>query len=124
MEKSIANEEEEARKEEGRKEARRATTSKSAKKSRDDDGSVSDGASFDSDEELDESDSDNNDGDAMTEGSFVKLEDNPGTKDAMVENEDDPDIYEIDVLAWDSPLSPLHLAILGGHIDMIDPFSP
>jgi len=32
---------------------------------------------------------------------------------------EDPDVYEIDVIAWDYGLSPLHLAILNGHLDII-----
>ena len=42
-------------------------------------------------------------------------------QDGIVEDsEDDPDVYEIDVLAWDYGLSPLHLAILNGHLDVVD----
>ena len=33
---------------------------------------------------------------------------------------EEPDIYEVDVIAWDYGLSPLHLAILNGHIEIID----
>ncbi len=33
---------------------------------------------------------------------------------------EDPDIYEVDVIAWDYGLSPLHLAILNGHFEIID----
>ena len=29
-------------------------------------------------------------------------------------------MYEIDVIAWDYDLSPLHLAIINGHLDIID----
>lgn len=33
---------------------------------------------------------------------------------------DDPDVYDINVIAWDYGLSPLHLAILNGHLDVIE----
>ncbi|GAB7356001.1 hypothetical protein MBLNU459_g6627t2 [Dothideomycetes sp. NU459] len=34
-------------------------------------------------------------------------------------DENDPDIYDIGVLAWDVPVSALHLAIANGHIDVV-----
>ncbi|XRM43420.1 hypothetical protein ABZX51_006597 [Aspergillus tubingensis] len=37
---------------------------------------------------------------------------------AMAENEQEPDIYDINVVAWDVPTSALHLAILHGHIEV------
>jgi ankyrin repeat protein len=33
---------------------------------------------------------------------------------------DDPDVYDINVIAWDYGLSPLHLAILNGHLHIIE----
>jgi len=33
---------------------------------------------------------------------------------------DDPDVYEINVIAWDYGLSPLHLAILNGHTNVVE----
>jgi ankyrin repeat protein len=33
---------------------------------------------------------------------------------------DEPDFYAVDVIAWDYGLSPLHLAILNGHLEIID----
>lgn len=37
----------------------------------------------------------------------------------MIEDSEDPDVYDINVIAWDYGLSPLHLAILNGHVDII-----
>lgn len=57
---------------------------------------------------------------AMTEGSFVKVGDSKPAEDAL-DNVDDgePDIYNVNVVAWDVPVSALHLAILGGHSEVI-----
>ena len=63
-------------------------------------------------------DSDDESSDEMTEGSFVKLSD----QNALAEgdNKDEPDFFDVDVLAWDSPLSPLHLAIIAGRIAVVE----
>ncbi|KAI9646276.1 hypothetical protein NHQ30_005717 [Ciborinia camelliae] len=69
-------------------------------------------------------DSEQEEADAMTMGSFVKI---PGNKDeskddvaaVMDDSMEDPDIYDINVIAWDYGLSPLHLAILNGHLEAI-----
>lgn len=55
-------------------------------------------------------------------GSFVKLKRNAqGNSDESVleENEDDPDIYDLSVVAWDTPCSALHLAIICGHEEVV-----
>ncbi|KAJ5171817.1 hypothetical protein N7492_004410 [Penicillium capsulatum] len=39
--------------------------------------------------------------------------------DTFEENDLEPDIYDIDVVAWDSLATPLHLAILHGHVDTV-----
>jgi ankyrin repeat protein len=42
-------------------------------------------------------------------------------QDAVLEDSTEgPDVYDIDVIAWDYGLSPLHLAILNGHLEIID----
>ncbi|APA10450.1 hypothetical protein sscle_06g052200 [Sclerotinia sclerotiorum 1980 UF-70] len=69
-------------------------------------------------------DSEQEESDAMTMGSFVKI---PGNKEedkddvaaVMDDSMEDPDIYDINVIAWDYGLSPLHLAILNGHLEAI-----
>jgi Ankyrin repeat len=66
-------------------------------------------------------DSDSPNSDRMTEVSFVKVSGpngDSGTPDT--DNEDKPDVYDVNVLAWDYPVSPLHLAIMGGHLDVIE----
>ncbi len=59
---------------------------------------------------------------SMATGSFVKV----GKKDAqptddlaLVDNEDEPDFYDINVVAWDTPCSALHFAIVEGHVDVV-----
>jgi hypothetical protein len=53
---------------------------------------------------------------------FVKV----GKKDdeqrddlALEENEDEPDFYDINVVAWDMPCSALHFAIIEGHVEVV-----
>jgi ankyrin repeat protein len=109
LDRSKINEQQEEEKEESRRAARRAAA-KAAKPI--DPESESD----DSGEDI--SDVDDEAPDAVTEGSFINI--SGQEKGMQVEdNEDDPDVYDVDVLAWDNPLSPLHLAIIAGHVDAI-----
>ncbi|KAL7628273.1 hypothetical protein AAE478_002472 [Parahypoxylon ruwenzoriense] len=59
----------------------------------------------------------------ITTASFVKVvkDDDTSKDDAAVLDDDqgEPDFYKIDVLSWDSKCSPLHLAILGGHCEVV-----
>ncbi|KAL2435389.1 hypothetical protein ABEF95_015901 [Exophiala dermatitidis] len=123
LDRSAANEEQESRKEEAKKEARRAAASHHpvAEQPGVEDEKTDDADSWDSDLSGAE-DEDNEDDDKMTEGSFVKIspEHASATGDELAEDKEEPDVYDVDVLAWDSPLSPLHLAILGGHLDTIE----
>ncbi|ETI20598.1 hypothetical protein G647_08636 [Cladophialophora carrionii CBS 160.54] len=116
LDKSEANEEAENAKEDARRDARRsaavADTSSSEDGSHEQDSSADD--SFDSAEDFNHE----NEPDDVTEGSFVKVNDNVSPDEDG--GEDEPDVYDVDVLAWDSPLSPLHLAILAGHLDVIE----
>ncbi|KAF7508657.1 hypothetical protein GJ744_009049 [Endocarpon pusillum] len=122
LDKSEANEEEEARKEDLKKEARRAD--KEAKGN--DRGLTFEDIEMterndDSENEVFMEDSDSVDSDRMTEGSFVKVpgpNEDSATPDSYNENE--PDVYDVNVLAWDYPVSPLHLAIMGGHVEVIE----
>lgn len=58
---------------------------------------------------------------SRTTGSFVKIDkkDNDGAALPQDETEDEPDFYDVNVLAWDSPTSALHLAIINGHVDVV-----
>ncbi|PGH11964.1 hypothetical protein AJ79_04551 [Helicocarpus griseus UAMH5409] len=56
---------------------------------------------------------------AASHGSMVMV-DNPKDPEDVVD-EDEPNFYEdVGVLSWDKPLSPLHVAILYGHLDIIN----
>lgn len=120
LERSEENEEDEAEKED-RKKAERKARSRSAEKGTDDMEIMADDEDRDddSDEDMDDvsSESDTN----MTDGSFVKVSDNKGSDEDALDKDDDgePDVYDVNVLAWDAPVSPLHLAILGGHSEVI-----
>ncbi|KAJ6036818.1 hypothetical protein N7540_001097 [Penicillium herquei] len=61
---------------------------------------------------------------SRTSASFVKIDDDGeevqnAVPDALEENELEPDIYEINTPTWDSLATPLHLAILHGHIEVV-----
>ncbi|XP_014560340.1 hypothetical protein COCVIDRAFT_89408 [Bipolaris victoriae FI3] len=76
----------------------------------------------DTDEDEDDSfDEESENDEAMTEGSFVKIRNQEtSSHDALPEDVDgEPDIYDINVLAWDTPVSALHLAIANGHVHTV-----
>lgn len=117
LDKSASNEAEEGRKEDTRKEARRAATRNGQDDEVGDKDEDDESGSFESVENSDDGEAGEDD---ETEGSFVKVERGLESKDEMAEDKDEPDVYDVNVLAWDSPLSPLHLAIIAGHLDMVD----
>jgi ankyrin repeat protein len=55
--------------------------------------------------------------DSVTDGSMVHVKapeaNAEGNLDA--DDSDSPDVYDVNVLTWDTPTSPLHLAIVSGH---------
>lgn len=60
--------------------------------------------------------------DATTDASIIRIDRKKGPQhENLPEDEDkeDPDIYDVNVLAWDTPVSPLHLAIANGHIETV-----
>ncbi|KAK4906900.1 hypothetical protein LTR28_000532, partial [Elasticomyces elasticus] len=139
LRKSEANEEEEAKKDEKRKEARRAakvqasadagTTAAAASEIRFDVERSTltrhDGES--EDDEMDmvnntEEDEDDDEGvDAITDNSFVKVKPRAEVDDNTLDDtdKDQPDVYDVNVLAWDTPISALHLAIVNGHQELV-----
>ncbi|KAL8689597.1 MAG: hypothetical protein Q9218_004772, partial [Villophora microphyllina] len=128
LEKSEANEAEEAEKEDKKKAQKSGQSQSAAKEPEKEDVEMNDG------NEEEDDDDDDDDGDevmedtssesdtAMTEGSFVKIADKKGSNEDALDGDDDsePDVYDVNVLAWDTPVSPLHLAILGGHTEIIN----
>lgn len=85
---------------------------------------MADASSEDEDTEMVDADSDSDeDKMSMTQGSFVKVKPNPEdpNSELLPEDEsDEPDIYDVNVLAWDAPVSPLHVAILCARIPVIE----
>lgn len=133
MEKSIANEEEENDKQDRK---RRAESTHSQQKTpgetnpktsfaddNDTDGDdKSDEEDQESDGELIEATDTNTDGMSLATGSFVNVKGGSNEDGDFVpeESEDEPDYYQIDLLAWDIPCSPLHLAISEGHENIVE----
>lgn len=73
------------------------------------------------DDDTDYSESDE-DVHSVTTGSFVRVEKGRKTQPSETpsdDDEDEPDFYDVDVTAWDSKCSPLHLAIINGHVEIV-----
>lgn len=84
---------------------------------------VSESSEEDFDIEMVEATTDDN-VDATTENSVVNIKSlRLDADDQALANEDaaddEPDVYDIDVVAWDTAISPLHLAIIKGHVDVV-----
>jgi ankyrin repeat protein len=116
--KSESNEEQEAEKEASRRSALvvdREHDQKMADSDRDD--------NSDEDSDVDMVDDESENGDATTENSVIKIDRNKpdDTHETLPDNakDDEPDVYDVNVLAWDVPVSALHLAIANGHKDVV-----
>ena len=128
LRKSEANEEEEEKKVDARRAARKAakkegTPGDVSMQEADRTKIGSAGAEEDSDVEMIEDADDDEDMDATTENSMINIKSPaPESADkalANEESEDDPDVYDVNVTAWDTAVSPLHLAIVKGHVDVV-----
>jgi ankyrin repeat protein len=115
LKKSEANEEEEANKIDAKRKLRQAA--KETRKTKDSPAPSAQDATF---EMIDEVDAES-DVDAMTDGSIVNIKTPATTDDEKldVQDDDSPDVYDVNVLTWDTPTSPLHLAVLNGHLDVV-----
>ncbi|KAL8773347.1 MAG: hypothetical protein Q9209_001741 [Squamulea sp. 1 TL-2023] len=120
LEKSEANEAEEAEKEDRRKAEKKGKSRPAEKKSDEEEEDEDEQSDDSSDEDIEEISSEEDDT-AMTEGSFVKVADNKGADEDALDGDDnsEPDVYDVNVFSWDTPVSPLHLAIIGGHVGVI-----
>ncbi|KAI2783473.1 ankyrin [Daldinia loculata] len=124
LEKSNANEEAEEDKLDRRRKDRNATDKGIQPGVADEkSGHESDDEGSDPEMVSGEESEDGDDVQSVTTGSFVKVR-----KDEKADNEDavilendqsEPDFYKINTVAWDSKCSPLHLAILGGHCEVV-----
>ncbi|KAF2109716.1 hypothetical protein BDV96DRAFT_502176 [Lophiotrema nucula] len=122
MQRSEANEEEETKKEDIRKQARIAAREQQDTMDVDEKDTKNHDNEEDNDIEMVEEEDSDEDMRSTTTGSYVKVKDDDKKKDDDVvpeEDEDEPDFYDINVLAWDTQCSPLHLAIVHGHIDVV-----
>lgn len=74
------------------------------------------------DDDVDMLDDETDHVDATTENSVVKIDRKQTQQHENLpedENQDEPDVYEVNVLAWDIPVSALHLAIANGHVETV-----
>jgi Ankyrin repeats (3 copies)/Ankyrin repeat len=118
MEKSETNEQEEADREDKKRGiAKPEDATANGERGQSKDEEDSDGEESD---DFTASDSEEVDDDDFTQGSFIKVKP-AATMDDVPEDaaDDEPDVYDVNVLAWDSPVSPLHIAIMHGHVDVI-----
>lgn len=123
LRKSEENEEEEAKKEDLRKQARMAAREGKDEQPESDKRAAS-FAAEDSDLEVVEKEEEDSEPDedarTTTTGSFVKVKKEERKADDLIpDEEDEPDVYDVNVVAWDTQCSPLHLAILNGHIEVV-----
>lgn len=122
MDKSLANEEEYEEKQDQRRKAKKLDQ-ESVKESeeRDDESDAEMVDDAESDTEMIDDD-ESVEAKTMATGSFVDIKKAKAEKaqdEIAPEDEDQPNFYEINVLAWDTPCSPLHLAIVSGHEDVV-----
>ncbi|KAF2817234.1 ankyrin repeat protein [Mytilinidion resinicola] len=118
MQRSEANEEDEIKKEDLRKEVRIAARNvvKPDDKSEADEEHEQD---KESDGELIDDEQSNDDFRSTTTSSFVQVKDKTSEKEVDDDADEEPDFYDVNVLAWDTGCSPLHLAIVNGHVDVV-----
>ncbi|KAM0330029.1 hypothetical protein ACHAQA_004199 [Verticillium albo-atrum] len=123
MDRSITNEAEEEEKQDLRRKARQeASSGKTSEPSKEAEEETDSEEDTDSDGELIDGEGTEIDARTMATGSFVDVQkaDKEKTEDAdLDESKDEPDFYKSDVLAWDIPCSPLHLAISQGHEEVV-----
>ncbi|KAF2849331.1 ankyrin repeat protein-like protein [Plenodomus tracheiphilus IPT5] len=74
------------------------------------------------DDDIDMLDDESAHVDATTENSVIKIDRKQDQQHETLpedENQDEPDVYDINVLAWDTPVSALHLAVANGHVETV-----
>ncbi|KAK1754894.1 Ankycorbin [Echria macrotheca] len=118
MDKSIANEAEFEDKKDQRRKAKRSESQLSEaeeqNKAEEDD--------EDSDVEMVDDGESDIEVRSMATGSFVEVKDKKekgSNEDPALDDEDEPNFFDVNVVAWDTPSSALHLAIIGGHEEVV-----
>ncbi|KAI1269144.1 ankyrin repeat protein [Xylariaceae sp. FL1019] len=122
LQKSEANEEEEEERQDQRRKARDEAAKDRKSPITCEDEASDESEDDESDGELIDDDSSEDGVQSMATGSFVKVgKTNTKGDDAVPLDDDknDPDFYKLEAVAWDSKCSALHLAILGGHVDVV-----
>lgn len=124
MDKSVANEAEYEEKQDQKRLARSKNDDVATKKNE----GMTDITDRKSDEESDvemvDGDEDGSDVEArsMATGSFVEVKGKgatAGADEATLDNEEEPNFFDVNVVAWDTPCSALHLAITEGHDEIV-----
>ncbi|KAK8056279.1 hypothetical protein PG993_001506 [Apiospora rasikravindrae] len=132
LQKSAENEQEYDEKQDLRRNVREAgcteDKSQAAEETKDAENDSSKGEEGSDEDDIDlltDDDSDDEDHSVAT-GSFVKVrksgDGKENTEDSLIPLDDDPsdpDVYRIDIAAWDSHCNALHFAILGGHTEVV-----
>ncbi|KAE9978534.1 hypothetical protein EG327_007387 [Venturia inaequalis] len=124
MEKSEANEAEEELKIMRRKDVKAAAKESSEEREEVTSDKASSTSESEDDAELVDAEDSSDDGmQSVATGSFVKVAGDETTEDgnALPEDgdEEEPDFYDVNVVAWDTPFSPLHIAIVKGHTEVV-----
>ncbi|KAM3416213.1 hypothetical protein BST61_g7819 [Cercospora zeina] len=126
LRKSEANEEVEEAKLEAKRKARAAARNDGLDAAMEDATIDSKNTELESDSDVDmvNAAEEEDDMDATTENSIVNIKSPASAEQQDVltpieDNEDEPDVYDVNVVAWDTAVSPLHLAIIKGHGDVV-----
>ncbi|TKX26280.1 ankyrin repeat-containing protein 4 [Elsinoe australis] len=79
--------------------------------------------SFEEDIEATDDEDDSENGGTTTDGSYVRVRGKGTEADQNNvpddDEQDEADIYDVNVTAWDVPVTPLHLAIANGHMETV-----
>jgi len=121
MDKSVANEAEFEDKKDQRRKAKASPEKKPAVEAQGDEEGESSDEESDSDGEIVDAESEL-EVRSMATGSFVEVKHVSGAEgqdETALDVEDEPDFFDVNVVAWDTPTSALHLAITEGHEEVV-----
>ncbi|TLD12007.1 uncharacterized protein PgNI_03234 [Pyricularia grisea] len=123
MDKSNENEAEEEMKRDRRRKSTAPALSEQEEQPETEDEEAEDNDSESAELLSDECSEEDDEAHSMATGSFVKIKRKGGDSDNQdfipEEKKDDPDIYDVNVIAWDTPCSALHLAVVSGNDDVV-----
>jgi ankyrin repeat protein len=122
LDKSASNEAEHEEKQDQRRREKKATKTEEGETNPDETKDRESDGGEDSDGELVDDVESDDEAQSMATGSFVKVgkkEVEPLDDLALGDDEEEPDFYDINVIAWDTPCSALHFAIVEGHVEVV-----